>query len=224
MHLLDNIPWHSLAGPHAPYSSGTDEARRYARGFSGIVGFADAQRPNFAALADFCTPGEHFYCSGLSVPVANGWRVDAEVTANQMVWDAPPPADEGAFGAVRLGQGHVPQMLQLVAATQPGPFAERTIELGEYYGVFEGERLVAIAGERMAAGNLREISGVCTDPGFQGRGLARRLVALLVRRQLQRGEVPFLHVVQDNSQARRIYERMGFRHHQSVTLRVIARE
>jgi len=146
------------------------------------------------------------------------------VTANQMVWDAAPPPDEGAFGAVRLGSTHVPQMLQLVAATQPGPFAERTIELGEYYGVFEGGRLVAIAGERMAAGNLREISGVCTDPDFQGRGLARRLVALLVRRQLQRGEVPFLHVVQDNSQARRIYERMGFRHHQSVTLRVITRD
>lgn len=224
MHLLDNIPWHSLAGPHAKYSSGTLAARRYARGFSGIVGFADVQRPDFAALADFCAPGEHFYCAGLSGPVPGGWRTDAQVTANQMVWDSAPPPDEGASGAVRLDQSHVPQMLALVAATQPGPFGERTIELGDYYGVFEGTRLVAIAGERMAAGNLREISGVCTDPEFQGRGLARRLVALLVRRQLKRGEVPFLHVVQDNSQARRLYERMGFRHHQAVTLRVIARE
>ena len=33
--------------------------------------------------------------------------------------------------------------------------------------------LVAMAGERMQAGPWREISGVCTDPGHQGRGLAR---------------------------------------------------
>ncbi len=44
MHFLDNIVWHSLAGPHAMYSSGTNEARRYAPGFSPIIGFANAER------------------------------------------------------------------------------------------------------------------------------------------------------------------------------------
>ena len=141
-----------------------------------------------------------------------------------MVWDAALPKEDVALAAVKLGPSHVPQVLQLVAVTQPGPFAERTIELGEYYGVFDDERLVAIAGERMAAGDLREISGVCTHPDFRGRGLARRLVELLIRLELQRGEMPFLHVMQDNSHARRIYERMGFRHHQEVALQVITRE
>jgi len=224
MHLLDNIPWHSLVGPHAKYSSGTNEARRYAPGFSPIIGFANVQNPNFAALAEFCAPGEHFYCGGLSGAVPRGWRIDAETTANQMLWDAALPREDGALAAVKLGPSHVPQVLQLVAVTQPGPFAERTIELGEYYGVFEDERLVAIAGERMAAGNLREISGVCTHPDFRGRGLARRLVELLIRLELQRSEIPFLHVMQDNSHARRIYERMGFHHHQEVALQVITRE
>jgi hypothetical protein len=32
-HLLDNIVWHSLSGPQARFSTGTDDARRYARGF-----------------------------------------------------------------------------------------------------------------------------------------------------------------------------------------------
>ena len=55
--LLDNIVWHTLAGPHMKFSAGTRGARRYAAGFSPIVGFADAERPDFDALAPYCQPG-----------------------------------------------------------------------------------------------------------------------------------------------------------------------
>ena len=67
-----------------------------------------------------------------------------------------------------------------------------------------------MAGERMHAGPLREISGVCTHPEVQGRGHARRLIQQLIRRQMQRGETPFLHVMRHNAGAVRLYERMGF--------------
>jgi predicted GNAT family acetyltransferase len=133
------------------------------------------------------------------------------------------PAMDNELRAVRLGAEHVPQMLPLTALTKPGPFAERTVELGEYYGVFEGERLVAMAGERFQAGTLREISGVCTHPDFQGRGLGRRLVEMLIRIELARGEIPFLHVMADNHLARRLYERMGFRRTQDCVIRVVSR-
>ena len=36
--LLDNIMWNSLTGPHARFASGEGNARRYAKGFSPIVG------------------------------------------------------------------------------------------------------------------------------------------------------------------------------------------
>jgi predicted GNAT family acetyltransferase len=140
-----------------------------------------------------------------------------------MVWGAAPPAHDEALDAMKLDARHVPQVLELVAITAPGPFAERTIEMGDYYGVFDDERLVAMAGERMHADPMREISGVCTLPEYQGRGLARRLVAKLLRLEMARGETPFLHVAHDNDHARRIYERMGFRHHQEVRLRVVSR-
>jgi ribosomal protein S18 acetylase RimI-like enzyme len=142
---------------------------------------------------------------------------------NQMVWDGAVPAGEPATDAVRLGPEHAAQMLELVALTHPGPFGPRTPELGEYFGVFDGGRLVAMAGERMQAGDLREISGVCTHPEFTGRGLARGLVEILVRRQRARGLRPFLHVMQANERARALYARMGFALHRRLAMRVVSR-
>ena len=56
LQLLDNIMWNALVGPHARFAIGTGNARRFAPGFSPIVGFADSQQPDFGALAPFC-PG-----------------------------------------------------------------------------------------------------------------------------------------------------------------------
>ncbi|HSU45001.1 MAG TPA: hypothetical protein VLN42_12350 [Casimicrobiaceae bacterium] len=49
-HPFANIVWHALAGPHANHAAGTDEARRYARRFSPIIGFADPEHPHIDAL------------------------------------------------------------------------------------------------------------------------------------------------------------------------------
>ena len=81
-----------------------------------------------------------------------------------------------------------------------------------------------MAGERSYAGTLREISGVCTHPDFQGRGLAKRLMLKLIRREMLRNETPFLHVMRDNVGARQLYERMGFRNYREVVVRVVSRE
>jgi predicted GNAT family acetyltransferase len=39
---------------------------------------------------------------------------------------------------------------------------------------------------------------------------------------MQRGETPFLHVMRDNTSARRLYERMGFRNYLESPVRVIS--
>jgi ribosomal protein S18 acetylase RimI-like enzyme len=222
-YLLDNIAWNALTGPHAKYSTGTGGARRYAPGFSPIVGFEDTEHPAFDALTPCCEAGEHLYCAGWSGTAPAGWQVDEESTMFRMVWDAAMPATDEAPEALRLGPEHASRALELATLTRPGPFGPRTIELGEYFGVFEGSRLVAMAGERMYAGSFREISGVCTHPDFQGRGFARRLMSRLLRRQMQRNETPFLHVMRNNDSAHRLYERMGFRIYRETVVRVIAR-
>lgn len=221
--LLENIFWASLNGPHKHLSTGTATARRYAPGFSPILGFPDATCPDFAALAPFCEPGEHFYCDAWTGPAPEGWQVDAEATMYRMVWDAPIPAADDAPDAVPLKPAHAQQAFDLAMLTKPGPFGLRTPELGEYFGYFDNDRLMAMAGERMAAQGLREISGVCTHPDYQGKGYARKLMSKLVRRQLLRGETPFLHVMSSNHAAHDLYLRMGFRDYKETPVRVVSR-
>lgn len=220
--LLDNIMWSSLTGPHARFAAGEGDARRYAKGFSPIVGFKDPARPDLAALIPFCETGESFYCDIWSDPAPDGWRIDKEATMFKMVWEGVMPASDEAQDAIPLRAEHAAQAVELAALTNPGPFGVRTIELGEYFGYFDDSRLIAMAGERMAAGPLHEVSGICTHPAFQGQGLARRLTSKLIRRQMQRGETPFLHVMSANTRARALYEKMGFRNYRETVVRVIS--
>jgi GNAT superfamily N-acetyltransferase len=222
-HLLDNITWFTLSGPHVHFTAGNQAARRYAAGFSAIAGFPNPKIPDFDALAAHCDIGEQVYCPEWTGVVPEGWQIHAEKPAFRMVWRELPPRDDAFPDAVPLGPEHAAQALELVRLTNPGPFGLRTIELGEYFGWFEDGRLAAMAGERMYASPYREVSGICTHPGFRGRGLARRLTLKLIKRQMHRGETPFLHVMADNTAAIRLYRTMGFRIYRETTLRIISR-
>ncbi|NED50392.1 GNAT family N-acetyltransferase, partial [Micromonospora aurantiaca] len=57
----------------------------------------------------------------------------------QMVWAG---SGETYPDVVELGADDVPDMLDLVARTRPGPFWPRTHELGTYVGVRENGALV----------------------------------------------------------------------------------
>jgi ribosomal protein S18 acetylase RimI-like enzyme len=218
-----NIIWRCMAGSQRSLTVGTDRARRYAAGFSPIIAFADPAAPAFDDLAAVCEPGRPFYCSEWAGTAPDGWTIQRDARMLVMAWaGGAPPADD-ASDAVPLGHAHVAQMVALAELTRPGPFDVRTIDFGEYFGVFTGERLMAMAGERMHDAPRREVSGICTHPEAQGRGLARRLTALVVRRELARGEMPFLHVVASNARAIALYQRMGFVTTREVPVRVVSR-
>ncbi len=94
--------------------------------------------------------------------------------------------------AISLGVDDVPEMLGLVAQTQPGPFLRRTVELGRYLGL-RGDNgdLVAMAGCRLNPAGWREISAVCTDASQRGNGLAGRLVRAVSALIRAEGIFPF---------------------------------
>jgi ribosomal protein S18 acetylase RimI-like enzyme len=220
---LDNVMWNCLAGPHAHFASGTGATRRYAPGFSPIIGFADPSAPDLAALADLATPGEEFYCERWTGGLPPGWLLVSETLMTRMVHEGPVPVRDPAPDAVPLEARHCHEAMALAALMRPGPFGLRTLELGDYFGYFDAEGLVAMGGERMQVPGFREISGLCTHPRGQGRGLARRLAGKLLQRQASRGERTYLNVMSANTRARGLYRSMGFVDYCETVIRIIRR-
>jgi GNAT superfamily N-acetyltransferase len=223
---LDNVFWHAFDGDQRRFTVGGDTVRRYAPGLSPILAFRDPQAPDFDAAADLCAPEEKVYVADWEGPMPAGWALAAEGRMLRMVWGdtaAPPDVIDEALPLHAARSADADAAVALAQLTQPGPFGPRTLELGDYLGVWRDGRLLAMAGERLHAGTLRELSGVATHPDAQGRGLARALMAMLMRRQLARGQRPMLHVMEGNTGARRLYERMGFGVHALVPVRVVTR-
>ncbi|MDG6094282.1 GNAT family N-acetyltransferase [Acetobacter sp. AN02] len=120
-----------------------------------------------------------------------------------------------------LTDADAPDMRELAALTEPGPFLSRTHRLGTFIGIRENGRLVAMAGERLKPDGFTEMSGVCTHPDSRGRGYAGFLIKEAARRCLGRGEIPFLHCYAANTGAVALYEACGFRTERRMILTVL---
>ena len=220
--MLDNPVWYALGSTHRAFRHGTALAARYPADVTRFAGLAAPTPEAFADLATMVQPGDRVaLVTAAPVAVPDAWQLMRSRPVDQMVCHR--LAGEVAALPARLGTDDVPEMLALTAATDPGPFGERTIGMGRYYGIRAGEdgRLVAMAGERMQLTGYTEVSAVCCDPDFRGRGYARRLVAGLVGQLLAEGRTPFLHVKTENG-AKALYEALGFTVRRAVQLTVIA--
>lgn len=209
-HVLDNPALASLTGPHAHFAERRGRVLRYPVDVSPWLALPDEPDPrDWADAAALAGPGAEIPLAGYCGEVPDAWEITFRVDGVQFVDDGLAAAPDAE--AVRLGPADVPEMLDLVARTRPGPFLPRTVELGTYLGIRRGGALVAMAGERLHPPGWTEISAVCTDPAFRGGGLATRLVLAVAHGIRERGETPFLHTGARNTGAIRLYESLGFR-------------
>jgi ribosomal protein S18 acetylase RimI-like enzyme len=207
--LLDNPIWHALEGPHRRHALGHGLARHYPRDIAPFSAIAEASSAAYSDLADDLPAGTEARLLRPKVePLPKGWEEIRRFTLLQMV--AQRPSEEVELSAAALSQGDAPAMMDLVAATEPGPFARRTPLLGSYLGIRDGHRLVAMAGERLRVPGYVELSAICVHPEARGKGYAAALTQELMRRAFAQGERPFLHVRPDNGPAVALYRRLGF--------------
>jgi hypothetical protein len=219
---LDNPIWFALTTEHRLLARSHSLARRYLPDVSPLAALLHPSNIGFADLQRLVSPGEHvalFTASPLDVPA--GWQVDRSRWIDQMICEAlrsaaPPVAP------LPLRTTDVPEMLELTAATEPGPFLPQTIQLGNYFGIRASDgRLVAMAGERLRSTAFAEISAVCTHPEFRGRGYARDLTTFLAAQILAAGKTPFLHVKSENG-AKMVHQKIVFRLRTAICLTVIS--
>ena len=203
LHLLDQPMWNSLVTSHAKFAIGDGLARTYIPDIGPLTGLAEQSPAAYQDLHRLVEPDSTHaqFLHDPPVPHAS-WTLIRTGLIDQMVFakssiEAPPQPE----GMRLLTAADAPAMVELARLTEPGPFRIRTHELGVFYGIFEGQRLLAMAGQRMHLPGYREISAVCTHPDFQGRGYARTLVSRLMAETFEQGLVPFLHVEEPNRRA-----------------------
>src|ERR1022692_783536 len=175
MHPLDNPIWQSLTTTHAGFAQIRDTARKFPREVSVLAGFPEPTSENYDSLAVLLNPGETV---GLFLQAAPDHPADWTIVSTgpllQMLYDNPSsPGNRGkGFPSdgvrsnqpqfIPLIQADVPEMLVLTKLTKPGPFGERTHEMGDYFGIRSAGALAAMAGERLRLPGYTEISAVCT--------------------------------------------------------------
>lgn len=215
MHVLDNPAWSALTGPQRAQGRIAGDVARYQPDISAFGAFAHDPGPgDWTAMAELVGAGSVVITTGCTGTPPEGWDVEydgagMQLTGEALVGSAAPPIPPG-IDVVALGPGDVPDMLELVALTRPGPFAPRTVELGGYVGIRREGRLVAMAGERLRPVGWAEISAVATHPDHRRQGFGELLVRVVAAGVLARGEVPMLHAAADNTGAIRLYRAMGF--------------
>jgi len=222
-HPLDNMVWNALAGPQARLGVTGRLARRFDPDFAI---FAAVERPleTLNGLAEILPEGGRV---GLVTtgPLTLPSELEALATGEvvQLTAERFAPVAPGNIVYRDLTIADVPQMIDLVALTRPGPFAQRTIEMGHYIGVFDSDRLIAMTGERLRMDGFGEVSAVCTHPEYQGRGIAKALVSVIAGEIVARGDVPFLQAYTSNAAAIATYVRLGFTLRRNLTFTTIKR-
>lgn len=216
-HPLDRAIWHSLATCHADLGEGNALARRFVSAVHGFAAARDDGAEAQVALAGLARPGAGLLIVEPTVaPTPPGLRCERVAPLNQMMLDglAPGPLAEDA---VDLGDEDAADMLALAELTRPGPFFRATHRMGGFVGIRHGNRLIAMAGERLRLPGFTEVSAVCTHPDYRGRGLAPALMRVVIARSHARGDAVFLHAYPDNP-AIALYRAMGFRQRRQLML------
>ena len=209
-HPLDNPIWSSLDSRHAGIAIGRGGVLRYPRDVAPFIGVPEAHAAVDAdTLASLVAAGDTVYLLGTPPALPAGWLLKHEAMLAQMICPAR-VASVDHSGVIELGDAHRDDVLALTALVYPHYFRPRTMALGRYFGLYVDGRLAAMIGERMGMPGHREISAVCSHPDFAGQGHARLLLAFLGNDLHARGDLPFLHVSQQNLRAVRLYEQNGF--------------
>lgn len=210
-HVLDNPIYHSLNSGHRFFAVSTDKVAYYQEDVAPFAGLIDHSQANFDRLYKMSKPENTFVVfTPIAHQLPDRWQLIKQIDMFQMIYSLEISSIENTFEFENLNETHVAEMIELVKLTEPGPFRTNTIALGNYTGVFKEGKLISMAGHRFNPAPFVEISAVCTHPDHLGKGYAYSLLREQIKRIVKDGQIPFLHVRNDNEAAVKLYQKLGF--------------
>lgn len=160
---------------------------------------------------------EEFYAHlspGLEVAFAGAYKLDTHGEHYKMALTDPARvAGADCSGVTALDESDLPELLELYRAAYPGNwFDPRMLETGQYFGVRDGDRLVAGGGVHVYSARYKvaALGNIATRHEFRGRGLGKAVTAAACRSLLGSVEHVGLNVKCDNAPAVACYRSLGF--------------
>lgn len=210
-HPLDNPIWNALNTGSHTLSFGTDRVRLVNREMGFFAGLPAYQKENLDELNDYLEAGQRVILFPPDhLPPDEKWKVHNDRELLQLVCERDFSTVEPQPEILPLDESHVAEMLALTQLTKPGPFLNKTIDFGDYFGFFSDGKLVSMAGSRLSPSPYTEVSAVCTHPDFAGQGISKKVMPHVLQAIQLRGKTPFLHLYPENTPALRLYTSLGF--------------
>jgi len=223
-HVLDNPVWNALISGNKHLCYGDEQIKYFDEDVAPFVAFEQFSEQKLDQLYELLPSNRPAtVVTPFEIEIPDKWKILRAMKGFQMVYEANAALDSVNPDMVTLTDAHIPQMLALAKLTKPGPFELRAIEFGHYKGIFDGDKLVAMAGQRLNPFNYAEVSAVCTHPDYTGKGYARQLLIHQINRIKAAGNIPFLHVRNDNDRAIKVYESLGFAIRQNIYFNFIVK-
>ena len=213
---LDNPVWYSLAESHKKLALIYNKTHFYHPDYCAFGAFNEIP-DNPKDLLAYSKLVPSFFIFGEKPNIPDGLKLKDELLCLQMIVRdniAVPHKDE----IVKLEDSHREALLGLVKIVYPEYFKSKTADLGNYYGIFKDNQLVAITGERMQMDAFTEVSAVITHPEHTGKGYAKQLVAHAANAIFEQNKIPFLHVAKANIGAVKLYEKLGFEIRREISI------
>jgi ribosomal protein S18 acetylase RimI-like enzyme len=214
---LDNPLWYALKGVQQAFAIGGSHAKRYRPGILPFAAYDHDFPQNITDLDVLLEKDKVFFLVGKLPLLPAHWELIRELPCLQMTLESQLSPVEKTAVIAPLTATDQDTMFDLIRRVQPGYYERGTHQLGNYFGIWQDGRLASVAGERMQMEGMIEISAVCTDPAYTGRGYAQQLVVHICRINQENGKKPFLHVLTSNDRAIRLYERLGFRERSTIS-------
>lgn len=206
---LDNPVWYSLSETHKKFAIVYKHLKFYTPDHCPFGAF-DVDGDMFAEIDEYAKLTDNFFIVGKKPSFSNKTVLKNELGCLQMVVENKIDVNSTAT-IIRLNDEFNDQLFDLVNLVQPGYFKRGTVTMGDYYGIFQNDMLVAASGERMKMNDFTEVSAVVTHSLHTGKGYAKQLVAFTVNNIFDQGKIPFLHVAENNVAAIQLYQTLGFK-------------
>lgn len=126
------------------------------------------------------------------------------------------PAQVLAGEVIQLSHRDTADIMELYVHHPENFFEPAQIHSGHYYGVRVDERLVSIAGVHAinVSCGVAVLGNIVTHPDYRRRGLSTACTSVLCEKLMGEGIVTIaLNVARGNRSAVRVYEKLGFRYH-----------